>query len=459
MAQRAYRQRKESTLDELRKRVSDLTNTIEVMNKTFGDFRDRLYASDVSEFYLMDLQDISVEFETLVRDVRNPNDDCKSYILSQARIIPGGPVELSVLRSNLNTDLYWPLVQSVLTRTQIVDQEPVKEVPRGSVSSRTFETYTAGNIQAKNVPSWLDESVVASSMKPKLNGATAAPLGYSIEVEDTSPAVDYSKIPLEPQDFNLSKSLKPSWADSMEIWRPEALGSHSIPLSLKPPITYSFQETSIARRLHRACAETAYSLICDPTRKPADFERIFRLSLLGRDRTKIAASLKSILDRGPHEDLDFWEAPLIHVGGAGTHYPRRDAFGNLLPRKNTRNIGLIGPQTLALLQDDSRASITADMTVELAGFEGEWLDPHDVQGYLEEKGIFIDPTASFAEAEIVECPHTSNTSSSASLTSPQTPPASANSGGRATPLTEAQVIKLIKEAEADLSQWNDFTNM
>ena len=39
MAQRAYRQRKESTLDELRKRVSDLTNTIELMNKSFLDFQ------------------------------------------------------------------------------------------------------------------------------------------------------------------------------------------------------------------------------------------------------------------------------------------------------------------------------------------------------------------------------------------------------------------------------------
>lgn len=41
MAQRAYRQRKESTLEELRKRVSELTNTMELMNKAFLDHRDR----------------------------------------------------------------------------------------------------------------------------------------------------------------------------------------------------------------------------------------------------------------------------------------------------------------------------------------------------------------------------------------------------------------------------------
>lgn len=41
------------------------------------------------------------------------------------------------------------------------------------------------------------------------------------------------------------------------------------------------------------------------------------------------------------------------------------------------------------------------MTVEIAGYEGDWLDPDDVQGYLEERGILIDPSASFVEAEVM----------------------------------------------------------
>jgi ABC-type uncharacterized transport system permease subunit len=81
MAQRAYRQRKESTLEELRKRVSDLSNTIEVMNKLFGDCRDRLYASNLAETQIFDLHDTATEFEVLVKDARNPTEDSKSYFV------------------------------------------------------------------------------------------------------------------------------------------------------------------------------------------------------------------------------------------------------------------------------------------------------------------------------------------------------------------------------------------
>ena len=78
MAQRAYRQRKESTLDELRKRVSELTNTVELMNKVFVDFKDRLYASDLSGAHVLDLHDVAMEFETLLKDARNPNEESTS---------------------------------------------------------------------------------------------------------------------------------------------------------------------------------------------------------------------------------------------------------------------------------------------------------------------------------------------------------------------------------------------
>jgi hypothetical protein len=289
-------------------------------------------------------------------------------------------------------------------------------------------------------------------------------LGYTIrltpENEDQTQPMTFGGFEAEPMDIVTSSSFQqPSNIDSFDMFHAELPDTLSIQGSLSPPMTYSFQETSIARRIHRACAEAAYQLILDPRRRPAEYERIFKLTLLGRDREKIATSLKHVLDRGPHEDLDFWGAPLIHVGGAGTHYARRDAFGNVVPRKQTHNIGIIGPQTLALLENAPRDQISTDMTVQLAGFEGEWFDPYDVQGYLEEKGIFIDPTSSFAEAEIIEWGHTSASGSTTSSHHPTTPPAALPSPGRSTPLTGTQIEKMINEADADLSQWNEFSNM
>jgi hypothetical protein len=273
--------------------------------------------------------------------------------------------------------------------------------------------------------------------------------------EDQTPALNFSGMPVDSMnDFQQTSSV-----DSFELFHAEIPENVSIPGSLSPPMTYSFQETSIARRIHRACAEAAYQLILDPRRRPQEYERIFRLTLLGRDREKIAASLKSVLDRGPHEGLDFSGVPFIHIGGAGTHYPRRDPFGNVVAPKASQNIGMIGPQTLAHLENAPWDQRKTDVVVQLAGFEGEWFDPYDVQGYLEEKGIFIDPTSSFAEAEIIEWPTGSVSGSATSSHHPQTPPPALPSPGRSTPLTGTQIEKMINEADADLGQWNDYSNM
>ena len=83
MAQRAYRQRKESTLEELRKRVSDLGNTIELMNKAFLDCRESLYASSLSQDQMLDLHQVTLQFETFVKDARNPIEESKSCSLLQ----------------------------------------------------------------------------------------------------------------------------------------------------------------------------------------------------------------------------------------------------------------------------------------------------------------------------------------------------------------------------------------
>ena len=285
-------------------------------------------------------------------------------------------------------------------------------------------------------------------------------MGYSMYYSDTDDALQAADImELNAASQDLVPTQRQSPDEPFNIFNADM---DSIPISdmPTPPITYSFQETTFARRLHRACAEAAYQLLLDPRRRPAEYERIFRLSLLGRDRAKIIAQLKGVLDRGPHEDLDFWEAPHIHVGGAGTHYPRRDPYGNLMPKKTSYNVGRVGPQTLATLEQAARKNFSMDMTVDLSGFEGEWFDPYDVQGYLEEKGIFIDPTSSFAEAQIVEWPKNSSEASTAtSENNVSTPQSGFVAPAKSTPLTTAQVNIMINEADVDFSKWDDSANL
>ena len=153
-----------------------------------------------------------------------------------------------------------------------------------------------------------------------------------------------------------------------------------------------------------------------------------------------------------------WQAALIHVGGAGTHYARRDPFGNLQPKSKSQDLGKIGPHKLALLENSTRDSFSSEVTVEVTGYEGEWFDPYDVQGYLEEKGIFVNPSASFAEAEIIEWSEALSSASDGSDQGPQTPEDDFVSRPKSTEFGTAQLDHL-SDVEADVIQWDDFADM
>lgn len=219
--------------------------------------------------------------------------------------------------------------------------------------------------------------------------------------------------------------------------------------SIAPPSrTYSFQESTFARRLHRATLEAGYQLVLDPSMPPERLYRAFRLSLLTVDRAKLTLILKNLLDRGPDDSLDSG-IPMVHVGGAGTHYSRKDKFGVLQPKKQTETLGTIGPQALTVLQ---HANLMTDLTVEITGFEGEWFDPHDVEGYLAEKGIFIDPGSSFAEADADIISRSSEGSASTSTSGTTVSPGQQNSA-RLPSITASHTDNW----QGDNEDWSDFS--
>lgn len=419
MAQRAYRQRKESTLEDLRKRVSELTNTVELMNKAFSDCRDRLSATPgLPRAALWDLRETSLQFDTLATDIRNPAEE------------------------------------------DLSDSSPPMQSPLAA--ARPHEDPLQRSTVIMNVPSWLDQS--ALQQEPKPTTLMDVGLGYTMytpEAEEFAQAVECTNF------GQRSQAIVPfETSDQALMLTDFDVPAAQLPTNLQilhqptPPMTYSFQETSFGRRLHRASLEAGYHLALDPTTRRGVFEKVFRLSLMGRDRTKLIATLKAALGRRNNEPLDFWEAPLIHVGGAGTHYPRRDGYGSLQPRNSSYNLGLIGPQTLALLDDAAKNNLSTDMTVEVAGYEGEWFDPYDVEGYLEERGIRIDPYSSFAEAEVTEWPTSPTSATTESSTGVPSTPAWADSTLEQTTLVYAEQQPLSNTCiqQADKIKLNDLND-
>ncbi|KAK3669230.1 hypothetical protein LTR78_010884 [Recurvomyces mirabilis] len=315
--------------------------------------------------------------------------------------------------------------------------------------------------------SCLEETVALQSLHQKEAGPVEIDQGYAVHIQEAKEVpqqVEYFSFGQQaqavvPASYNQSERMgqQPTTYNVFEANFPKEI---QIPPQLSPPRTYSFYETPFGRRLHRACLEAGYQLLLDPMRRPHTYDRVFRLSLISQDRAQLIAAFQATLERGKHEVLSSLSAPLIHVGGAGTHYPYRDQFGNLQARRDSYNVCFVGPQTLAVLDNLGRDSLSADMTVEIAGFEGECFDPYDVEGYLEEKAISIDATLSFAAVEIMEHTPTPESMSTSPRPMSQTPRGEVrySTEHRIAPFNLEQ-LKVVEHALADPNQWNDFSKM
>ncbi|KAE8449025.1 hypothetical protein EG329_008613 [Mollisiaceae sp. DMI_Dod_QoI] len=172
------------------------------------------------------------------------------------------------------------------------------------------------------------------------------------------------------------------------------------PLRGSIPITYSFHETTFSRRLHRYSLEYAYHLFIDSHSDPTVTYRIFRLVPCIRDKPKMLPYFRKLVCAGVEDALEIPSLPFYCIGGAGTHYPHKDHCGHLTYPSNTRLpqriLGILpGPKT-----SHETGSLDPQSHLKLFGFDGEWFDCQDVQGYLEENGVILDQSSLFAEVHM-----------------------------------------------------------
>ncbi|KAI4731412.1 hypothetical protein E4T49_00977 [Aureobasidium sp. EXF-10728] len=318
LAQRAYRQRKEDTINDLRKQVQELQSTIQSMNQTFSRFSEQCSATNVPPTMLADLQSIGQVYSAGQGRVDSLNSG-KSLDLGSS--VAASPADLSIKEKDVSL---------------VADASNIS--PRTEAKQTTWSPLTAP--------------------------VSATTLSESIENNPVS----------------------------MSMLR-----------SLGIPGSYSSFERTFARRLHRASCEYAYRLACDPTRVPVLFNNVFKLTLKAAgtvDRVKY--SLQSTLSRGVREPLSNWGVTYIHVGGAGTHYPRPPEEGGLSYQSPTSwAVTTVGPHRIG--GSTIEEALTAEMLLRgVMGMDGEWFDAYDVEGYLAEKGIHLDPSATYANIELPE---------------------------------------------------------
>lgn len=88
-------------------------------------------------------------------------------------------------------------------------------------------------------------------------------------------------------------------------------------ITVQSPLSYSFQEASFARRLLRISLEASYRLMTNPHSRPEDIKRLCKFTWCFTNSPRIVDHIKGLMERTAKQNLELWEVPAMHVGGAG----------------------------------------------------------------------------------------------------------------------------------------------
>ncbi|KAF2006670.1 hypothetical protein P154DRAFT_222374 [Amniculicola lignicola CBS 123094] len=409
LAQRAYRQRKETTISSLKQQNTTLQTIIEQMNKSFLRFNDSALRSGVLQVNPglgRELKQVTETFVNLAKQAAaegssDGDDDGMSLdpaaelhkATENARASrEGQPVHATVGWGYSATLEDSPPPRSASTPHEEILQHSTYFPP---MPNSLFEAAKQSSlIRSRARPALFDQQ----GTRPSSSMAQAMSLPFGMV--DITPQYGSDPTPGYPRIFSAAIPTPEVTPPTTRLSTPPLLPS----LSLKTPKTtwtYSHDETTFARRLTRAALEAGFHLLSTANLRPAALNYVFKLSLPYMSLDGLRERFRLLLARGIHEDLDCWETPFIHLGGAGTHYPRKDSQGNLVHIPNSWTVRSIGPQKMIRAENTKDPSRSHDLSIDLAGFDGEWFDAYDVQGYLEhEKGCHINPKDSFAEVII-----------------------------------------------------------
>ena len=314
-----------------------------------------------------------------------------------------------------------------------------EDCPDGPQSTTNSTSSVIGSPEVKNSQSW----DLADSAAQSTDVSTTTVWGYQVSLEPSTKKHnngaecleldsmrDYGSNNLDPKlpgKFTHNPRGQAGIPESFiytSTWNAEA------DRSLASDYTYSFQESTFARRLLRSCSERAQHLLTSPNTPQHEIYRIFRYSLCLGNIEDIKRRVRDTIKRTKRDNLEEWGVPDFHIGGAGLHYPRLSMDGDATPPEIWANSHSTRPFLRRPSTTPVRDEDFPDRLVEVANIEGEWLDPNDVEQYLKTKGLYLDGQSSIAEIEVddpvpalvSDFPATSPQSySSGDLTTPRSP--------------------------------------
>ena len=304
-------------------------------------------------------------------------------------------------------------------------QQFVELTRNANVESDEEETRKSGSKMCEELPYHERHTAATTDLEQRKHAPTpprntplpdlnhpASMLGYDYGIPDTGKNNRVHRNDrVELSDYQDSRSLGYKWIDhstDMQQYRAEVSDSPvftpdwiaTADAAMKPTWTYSFQESTFSRRLLRSSCERAYYLLTNPNAPKSEVNRVFRFTFHLYDIQRIATRLRERLMKSDKESLENWNVPLLHLGGAGLHFPRvvREDEDPLPENwEAARSVGPHQPRNPELTMSDKDFP---EKVPECAEVEGEWFDSNDVEQYLRTKGLFLDGQMSVAEMEV-----------------------------------------------------------
>ncbi|KAM5350563.1 hypothetical protein ACJ41O_007068 [Fusarium nematophilum] len=392
LAQRAYRNRKDTAITTLEQKVKDLEQANEDMGREFMSFYDFVLSQGMlrgAPEVARRLGDATRKFISFTRkSVEETSKDAgntapvqrpsEAEIHLQERHRSGSGTSSSESPSD---DLAEPnLAEPILSVSGRPAQANLITPPRVDISSQQQQQQQQQHTHQLTPPISLPYEIITL---PTAENA-------SFPVYDTQATIPFSHDPCVPAP---------------------------VP-SLPSPDSYAAQERTFGRRLQRATVEAGLRLVSMANPPPHRYAAVFGFCLLFEPREAIIHRLTMVLSMSRRETLNNWKYPFTNLGGAGTFFSNHgenrvqhgiDSMSNELPLGNQ---GLPEPLKPSEMTGFSMGPFNSEtetarddridhrMRMIYKGFEGDFFDADEVETYLRQRGIIIPENADFVDAEI-----------------------------------------------------------
>jgi hypothetical protein len=354
----------------LKDQVTALQSTVETMNKAFLAFSERILASNVlqnSPDLAKELRDTTEGFLAMAKTAgNNSSADSDEFEPDKMDVLSAETAPQVLPRPTTNSSNEARMVDIGMGYVQIVDEAPVHG-------------------QLTPPEDYVDTSFPNAIAVPPAN-QRFQPFGNSDFT--LFPATVDSTQPILTSSYAVSSVTPPSNQYNLESDESSLMKLMSIPA----PYTFSVNETTFARRLQRAGYERAFHILSKAESRPETYQRVFRLSLPFNTRETLIRKVRYSLTSTNPGTPSVLCTPFLHLGGAGTHYTTS--------RTSNSYIVTLGPHVKHEMRHDLDTGKVLD--IDLREYEGEWFDSNDVEGFLLELGVAINPRISFAEATVEE---------------------------------------------------------